>query len=86
MKTMINRRTFLKTTAVTSAGAFILTRFSIGQAGPSTNSKVNIAMIGAGGIAGMAYNGCEGENIVALCDIDRRRFPEWAQKGHAYLF
>ena len=46
MKTTINRRTFLKTTAATTAGAFILPRFSIGQAGPSANSKVNIAMIG----------------------------------------
>ncbi|MEC7235222.1 MAG: Gfo/Idh/MocA family oxidoreductase [Verrucomicrobiota bacterium] len=80
MKTTINRRTFLKTTAATTAGAFILPRFSIGQAGSSANSKVNIAMIGAAGIAGMAYNECKGENIVALCDIDRRRFPGWAAK------
>ena len=80
MKTKINRRTFLKATAVTTAGAFTLPRFSIGQAGPSANSKINIAMIGAAGIAGMAYNGCKGENIVALCDIDRRRFPEWAAR------
>jgi hypothetical protein len=78
MKTTINRRTFLKTTAVTTAGTFILPRFSIGKAGPSANSKINIAMIGAGGIARLAYDGCEGENIVALCDIDRRHFPEWA--------
>jgi predicted dehydrogenase len=35
-------------------------------------------MIGAGGIARLAYDGCEGENIVALCDIDSRHFPEWA--------
>jgi predicted dehydrogenase len=26
----------------------------------------------------MAYNGCEGENIVALCDIDSRMFPRWS--------
>ncbi len=68
----INRRTFIKTTAATTAGAFILPRFAIGQPGLSANSKLNIAMIGAGNIAGMAYGGCSSENIVALCDIDLR--------------
>jgi len=71
----MQRRNFLKTTAALSAGAFVLSRFAIGESGPSANSKVNIAMIGAGGIANMAYRGCKGENIVALCDIDSRRFP-----------
>jgi predicted dehydrogenase len=66
----IDRRTFIRTTAVTTAGAFILPRFSIGQEGLAANSKLNIAMIGASNIAGMAYGGCRDENIVALCDID----------------
>lgn len=44
--------------------------FSIGQAGPSANSKVNVAMIGAGNIAGQAYGGTLDENMVALCDVD----------------
>jgi len=69
MKAM-NRRTFIKTTTATAAGTFILPRFAIGQSGPAANSRINIAMIGAGNIAGMAYNGCQGENIVALCDVD----------------
>ncbi|MEN8792524.1 MAG: twin-arginine translocation signal domain-containing protein, partial [Lentimonas sp.] len=47
----LNRRSFLKTTAATAAGAFILPRFSIGQAGGSANSQLNIAHIGAGNIA-----------------------------------
>ena len=74
----MKRRNFLKTAAAASAGAFVLPRFSIGQPGPSANSKVNLAMIGAGGIAGMAFSGCKGENIVALCDIDSRKLPKWA--------
>lgn len=74
----MQRRKFFKTAAAASAGAFVLPRFSIAKPGPSANSKVNIAMIGAGNIAGMAYNGCKGENIVALCDIDRRMFPNWS--------
>ncbi len=76
----MQRRKFIKTAAVASAGAFILPRFSIGQPGPSANSKLNIAHIGASGIADMAYSGCNGENVVALCDIDSRQFPAspWA--------
>ena len=76
----MQRRKFFKTAAAAGAGAFILPRFSIGKSGPSANSKVNIVMIGAGNIAEMAYNGCEGENILALCDIDRRMFPDWSGK------
>jgi len=71
----MKRRKFLKAAVATSAGAFVLPRFSIGQPGPVANSKLNIAMIGAGGIANMAYSACKGENIVALCDIDSRQFP-----------
>ena len=76
MKKAINRRSFIKKSAASAAGAFVLPRFSIGQPGPSANSKVNIAMIGAGGIAEMAYQECRGENLVAICDVDRRKFGE----------
>lgn len=82
----MKRRNFLKTAAAASAGAFVLPRFSIAQAGPSANSKLNIAMIGAGGIASMAYGGCKRENIVALCDIDSRRFPKWAAEKGTPMF
>ena len=67
-----SRRSFMKKSAAIGAGAFILPRFSIGTPGQSANSKVNIAMIGAGGIASLAYQGSKGENIVALCDVDSR--------------
>ena len=36
----------------------------------AANSKLNVAMIGCGNIAGMAFGGCKNENIVALCDVD----------------
>ena len=80
MKNSINRRSFLKTSAATAAGAFTLPRFSIGQPGPSANSKLNIAMIGAGNIAQQSYAGCQTENIVALCDIDSKMFGQYAGK------
>ncbi|MFQ3224011.1 MAG: putative dehydrogenase [Lentimonas sp.] len=85
----MKRRNFLRTAAAAaaaSAGAFSLPRFSIGQPGPSANSKVSIAMIGAGGIANMAYGPCKGENIVGLCDIDSRQFPGWAAQNGTPTF
>lgn len=76
----VNRRSFIKATAATAASAFVLPRFSIGQAGISANSKLNIAHIGAGNIASMAYDGCKSENLIALCDIDSRMFLQHKKK------
>ena len=39
----------------------------------SPNEKLNIASIGAGGRASSDINGCSGENIVALTDVDSKR-------------
>lgn len=73
----MNRRRVIKTSA---AAASALPLFSIGKPGPSANSKLNIAMIGAGNIAAMAYGGCKGENIVALADVDSRMFLQQKER------
>jgi hypothetical protein len=39
----------------------------------SPNEKLNIASIGAGGKASSDIDGCDSENIVALCDVDQQR-------------
>ncbi len=90
----INRRSFQITGAV-AAGAATLSaygyksspnktreiyNFNIGKAGPSANSKLNVAMIGAGNIAGQAYGGTRTENIVALCDVDSSMIDENLKK------
>ena len=72
----IKRRDFLKTAALTAASTFVLPRFSIAQSGGSPNSKVNIAMIGTGGVAAQAYGPCRTENLVAICDVDENKFGE----------
>ncbi len=54
--------------------------FSLSQTRPSSNGKLNIAMIGAGNIASMALGGCKGENIVALADVDETKFLQHAEK------
>ena len=67
--------------AKTNSKASELYRFNIAKPGPSANSKLNIAMIGASGIAGQAYGGSQGDNIVALCDVDSNAFA-WGLKKH----
>lgn len=62
-----SRRNFLKI----SAGAALLpTPFAIGKPGTSANAKLNIALIGGGGIAKTAYGECRNENVVAIADVD----------------
>ena len=73
--TTCSRRTFVKGSLAASS-LFVLPRFAIGQAGPAPSRKLNLAFIGAGGIAEMAFTGCEGENFVALCDVDDQRAAE----------
>ena len=75
-----SRRSFIKNSATATAGAFVLPQFSIAQSGPSANSKLNIAMVGAGGIAYMAYPPLRSENIVALCDVDANKLLEHKEK------
>lgn len=82
----MDRRTFVKKSVATAAGTFILPRFSIGQAGPSANGKLNLAIIGAGGIAHMCYGECRKENIAALCDVDSSKFPKWGHDENIPMF
>jgi len=88
----ITRRRFMQTSA--AAAAFtIVPRYVLGGAGyKAPSEKLNIASIGAGGMARNNIDNCsglsravkdengnadmsklDGENIVALCDVDDRR-------------
>lgn len=72
-RSLPNRRTFLKTSAV-AAAALTLPRFAIGQPGPSANGKVNVACIGVGGRGWFAVSELLKNphvNLVALCDVDQ---------------
>ncbi|MEM0913861.1 MAG: Gfo/Idh/MocA family oxidoreductase [Planctomycetota bacterium] len=73
----VNRRVFLQASAATAMGAGLLPGLARAQ---SPNSKLNIAMIGAGNIAGMAMGPCNSENIVALVDVDENKFAQHAEK------
>ena len=70
-KTTLTRRTFIKSTAVATAGLTILPSYVISGLGHKAPSdKLNIAGVGIGGRGGAVVKGLQSENIVALCDVD----------------
>lgn len=76
----LSRRNFLKRSTLLGAGAFLLPRFSIAQAGAGANSKLNLALIGSGGgIVKGSIIGAKGENLVAVCDVDEKNLTVHAE-------
>ncbi len=75
-----NRRAFLRGTAATAGGIFF-PHLLIGQEGGV--KKLNVAGIGGAGGKGASDIGiaAEGANVVAICDIDRKRLDD-AKKRH----
>ena len=68
-----SRRQFLKSSAAVAAFT-IVPRHVLGQGQTPPSEKLNIAGIGAGGMGGGDINAVSnGNNIVALCDVDLRR-------------
>lgn len=77
----ITRRKFLKTSAASAAVVTIVPRHVLGGSGFTPPSdKLNIALIGCGGIARKNLQAVEHENIVALCDVDERRAADTFKK------
>jgi len=71
MNTRNNRREFLGSTALATAGYWIAGTAAAESTSP--NEKLNIGIIGVGGRGGANTNSVKSENIVALCDIDEKR-------------
>lgn len=72
----MNRRSFLTTSAVTAAGASILAGGNQAKAGP--NERIRVGMMGTGGRAlSLVRSFADNKfvDIVALADIDSRKFP-----------
>ncbi len=89
MTLRITRRHMLGATAAVGATCWLSAR-NLLSAGQSANEKLNIAVVGCGGRGAANLQGVEGENIVALCDVDEaraadawKRFPN-ARKFHDY--
>jgi predicted dehydrogenase len=79
---VLSRRHFMGNTAAAVAAFTIVPRHVLGGAGRIPPSeKVNVAAIGAGGIAKVNIHGCSlYANIVALCDVDGRQAAEMFNK------
>jgi len=88
MKQPMNRRQFIKQSGLAGAGLYLaganLRGQTAGQARRtiSPNEKLNLGVIGTFNRAAADIDGVQGENIVAICDIDstyldaaQRRFP-----------
>ena len=75
----MNRRTFLKRSAVVGVGVTVL-KSGILTAGRSPNEKLNIAVIGVGGRGGGNMDSVKGENIVALCDLNEKNLAAAAKQ------
>ena len=69
----MNRRNFLKTAAIGTAGLTVVPSTVLGKAYGHTapSDKLNIAGIGVGGMGRRNLANMKTENIVALCDIDQ---------------
>ncbi|MCX6877362.1 MAG: Gfo/Idh/MocA family oxidoreductase [Verrucomicrobia bacterium] len=75
----MKRRSFLKQGTLAGAG-FMILKSGLLARGNSPNEKLNIAVIGCGGRGGSNLNDVQGENIVALCDINSKTLAETAAR------
>ena len=79
MSTQASRRTFLKQASLAGVGVWTLSSGRLTKA-QSPNEKLSIAGIGVAGQGAWNIGNCEGENVVALCDVDERRAGATFQK------
>ena len=77
---MKNRRTFLKQSALAGASFQIVPRHVLGGPGYTPPSeKLTKAVIGCGGM-GQGHLKLGGEELLAICDVDRQRLENTAKK------
>ncbi|MBN1419796.1 MAG: Gfo/Idh/MocA family oxidoreductase [Planctomycetes bacterium] len=71
MSDRISRRRMLGRTAAAGAG-ILFARGGLGRGAEAPSEKLDIAVVGCGGRGGENLRQVDGENIVALCDVDAR--------------
>lgn len=70
MSRSLPRRDFLKTGAAAALSAGLFRGVGVADDSKSANGKLNVACIGVANRAAEDVKGVQGENIVALCDVD----------------
>src|SRR5688572_719715 len=78
-KQVLNRRDFLKGTALAGAGFWLGIERGF-AASKSPNDKLSLGIIGVANRAAENIDGVRGQNIVALCDIDQNFLGEAAEE------
>ncbi|MHB8974602.1 MAG: Gfo/Idh/MocA family protein [Pirellulaceae bacterium] len=73
----LTRRQFTGSLVAATAGVLAAPAFVRGM---NLNSKLNIAVIAAGGRGGSNADGVSSENIVALCDVNENNLDQAAQR------
>ena len=68
----MNRRSFIKSTA-TATSVFTLPKFSIAE--PGKTKKINVAVVGVGGMGGYALGEAAKENLVATVSYTHLTLP-----------
>lgn len=81
MMKKITRRDALKTGSIITAGYWLGSAPKVKAA--SANDKLNLVCIGVGGRGAANVRGVSSENIVALCDVDKRRGSQMLKKYSA---
>jgi len=74
-----HRRAFLKNTALVTAGFWVAGKTTSAIA-RSPNEKLNIGIIGVASRGRANTDGVQGENIVALCDVNEEHLAEAAKR------
>ena len=70
-KSKVSRRDFMGGAAAAAMAFTIVPQHALGRRGNRPPSgKLNIACAGVGGMGKNNLRACQGENIVALCDVD----------------
>jgi hypothetical protein len=71
-KLSISRRQFVKTTSVAAVGSPLILNASVGNAKTAANDKINIGLIGCGGLGKVNLNAVAAHPdivVVAACDV-----------------
>src|SRR5688572_32117206 len=79
----VTRRSFLKTSAIATAGLASLSPLARAQV--NQNSKLRLFQIGVGGVGGMQRGGLKGHPMIewaGFCDVDQRELDK-IKKEHA---
>jgi predicted dehydrogenase len=78
----LDRRTFLKGSALAAAGASVVPRHVLGGPGyQAPSDTLNVAGIGVGGRGASNMNALTDETIVAVCDVDFDRVDQSLRNG-----